>query len=164
MRSLPGALRETLGRIGKPVIALLGALHLGQPPDDQDGDPASTIILGDALASITGGAWKYFAPILGALGSFFRVHHDLDLAVGEIQASIAQDTGLDVGRCALPCAGHRDGRHDRNSQHHHHIRRYLVNVEGEILKKGFLRWSPASRSRQQRHSFLLRFLRRCHHR
>ena len=64
------AMRETVARIGKPVIALFGALifvsllMVG-------GERASTIILGDALASVTGGAWKYFAPFLGALGSFF---------------------------------------------------------------------------------------------
>jgi lactate permease len=52
---LPVALRETMARIGKPVIALFGALvfvnllMVG-------GDRASTMILGDALANVTGGA------------------------------------------------------------------------------------------------------------
>ena len=139
MRTLPDTLRETIGRIGKPVIALFGALvfvnllMIG-------GDQASTIILGDALASVAGGAWKYFAPFLGALGSFFSGSTTIsNLTFGGIQASIAQDTGLDVGTLlALQCAGAAMG----NMITIHNIVAVcavlaLVNVEGEILKKAF---------------------------
>ena len=121
------------------MIALFGALifvnllMIG-------GDQASTIILGDALASVAGGAWKYFAPFLGALGSFFSGSTTIsNLTFGGIQASIAQDTGLDVGTLlALQCAGAAMG----NMITIHNIVAVcavlaLVNVEGEILKKAF---------------------------
>jgi lactate permease len=140
MGTLPVALHQTLGRIGKPVIALFGALvfvnllMVG-------GDRASTIILGDALASVAGGAWKYFAPFLGALGSFFSGSTTIsNLTFGGIQASIAQDIGMDPGTLlALQCAGAAMG----NMITIHNIVAVcavlsLVNVEGEILKKAFL--------------------------
>jgi hypothetical protein len=121
MSALPDALHETIGRIGKPVIALFGALvfvnllMIG-------GDQASTIILGDALANVAGGAWKYFAPFLGALGSFFSGSTTIsNLTFGGIQASIAQDTGLDVGTL-LALRRRRDGQHDHNSQHRCRLR------------------------------------------
>jgi lactate permease len=139
MGTLPVALRETIGRIGKPVIALFGALVFVNLLM-VDGDRASTIILGDALASVAGGAWKYFAPFLGALGSFFSGSTTIsNLTFGGIQASIAQDIGLDVGTLlALQCAGAAMG----NMITIHNIVAVcavlaLVNVEGEILKKAF---------------------------
>jgi lactate permease len=133
------AMRQTLARIGKPVIALFGALvfvsllMVG-------GDRASTMVLGDALASVTGGAWKYFAPFLGALGSFFSGSTTIsNLTFGGIQASIAQDIGMDAGTLlALQCAGAAMG----NMICIHNIVAAcavlaLVNVEGEILKEAF---------------------------
>ena len=137
--TLRAALHETMARIGKPVIALFGALAFVSLLM-VDGNRASTIILGDALASVTGGAWKYFAPFLGALGSFFSGSTTIsNLTFGGIQASIAQDTGLDVGTLlALQCAGAAMG----NMITIHNIVAVcavlaLVNVEGEILKKAF---------------------------
>ena len=137
---LPEALRDTVSRIGKPVIALFGALvfvnllMVG-------GDRASTMILGDALASVTGGAWKYFAPFLGALGSFFSGSTTIsNLTFGGIQASIAHDIGVDPGTLlALQCAGAAMG----NMICIHNIVAVcavlaLANVEGEILKEAFL--------------------------
>jgi lactate permease len=142
-RSPPGtpsvAMRETVGRIGKPVIALFGALAFVSLLM-VGGDRASTIILGDALASVTGGAWKYFAPFLGTLGSFFSGSTTIsNLTFGGIQASIAQDIGMDPGTLlALQCAGAAMG----NMICIHNIVAAcavlaLVNVEGEILKEAF---------------------------
>ena len=134
-----GAMRETLARIGKPVIALFGALvfvnllMVG-------GDRASTIILGDALAHVTGGAWKYFAPFLGTLGSLFSGSTTVsNLTFGGIQATIAQDIGINPRTLlALQCAGAAMG----NIISMHNIVAAcavlaLVNVEGEILKQAF---------------------------
>ena len=133
------AMRETVARIGNPVIALFGALifvsllMVG-------GERASTIILGDALASVTGGAWKYFAPFLGALGSFFSGSTTIsNLTFGGIQASIAQDIGMDPGTLlALQSAGAAMG----NPICIHNIVAAcavlaIANVEGEILKQAF---------------------------
>lgn len=139
-RMLPVALRETIARIGKPVIALFGALVFVNLLM-VDGDRASTMILGDALANVTGGAWKYFAPFLGALGSFFSGSTTIsNLTFGGIQASIAADIGMDPGTLlALQCAGAAMG----NMICIHNIVAVcavlaLVNVEGEILKEAFL--------------------------
>ncbi len=136
---LPLAFRETLTRIGKPVIALFGALVFVNLLM-VDGERASTMILGHALASVTGGAWKYFAPFLGALGSFFSGSTTIsNLTFGGIQASIAQDIGMDPGTLlALQCAGAAMG----NMVCIHNIVAVcavlaLANVEGEILKEAF---------------------------
>jgi lactate permease len=137
---LPAALRETIARIGKPVIALFGALVFVNLLM-VDGNRASTMILGDALANVTGGAWKYFAPFLGALGSFFSGSTTIsNLTFGGIQASIAADIGMDVGTLlALQCAGAAMG----NMICIHNIVAVcavlaLANVEGEILKEAFV--------------------------
>ncbi len=137
---LPAALHETIARIGKPVIALFGALVFVNLLM-VDGDRASTMILGDALANVTGGAWKYFAPFLGALGSFFSGSTTIsNLTFGGIQASIAADIGMNPGiLLALQCAGAAMG----NMVCIHNIVAVcavlgLANVEGEILKEAFL--------------------------
>jgi lactate permease len=133
------ALRETVARIGKPVVALFGALvfvnllMVG-------GEQSSTMILGHSLAHVTGSAWKYFAPFLGALGSFFSGSTTIsNLTFGGIQASIAHDVGTDPGTLlALQSAGAAMG----NIIAIHNIVAacavlMLSNVEGEILKKAF---------------------------
>ena len=133
------AMRETVARIGKPVVALFGALvfvnllMVG-------GERSSTMILGHSLAYVTGGAWKYFAPFLGALGSFFSGSTTIsNLTFGGIQASIAHDVGTDPGiLLALQCAGAAMG----NIIAIHNIVAasavlMLANVEGEILKAAF---------------------------
>jgi lactate permease len=133
------AMCETVARIGKPVIALFGALvfvnllMIG-------GEQSSTMILGHSLAHVTGSAWKYFAPFLGALGSFFSGSTTIsNLTFGGIQASIGHDVGTDPGTLlALQSAGAAMG----NIIAIHNIVAacavlMLSNVEGEILKKAF---------------------------
>ena len=130
------ALRETGGRIGAPVLALLGALAFVSLLMT-GGDRSSTHILGHSLAAVSGDAWKYFAPFLGALGSFFSGSTTIsNLTFGGIQASIAEDTGMNpVSLLALQCAGAAMG----NIICIHNIVSVcavlsLSGVEGRILK------------------------------
>lgn len=130
------AFRETCGRVGKPVIALLGALAfvslLGA-----GGDRSATHILGHTLAGASGDSWKYFAPFLGALGSFFSGSTTIsNLTFGGIQFSIAQDIGMEPAvLLALQCSGAAMG----NIICIHNIVSVcavlsLSGVEGRILK------------------------------
>jgi lactate permease len=85
---------ETFARLRNPVIALFGALIFVQLLKI-DGERASTKILGDALATGTGGLWVYVAGFLGALGSFFAGSATIsNLTFGPIQLRIAQDLGV----------------------------------------------------------------------
>ncbi|CDG21773.1 putative L-lactate permease [Xenorhabdus poinarii G6] len=88
--------RETGARISKPFIALLGALvmvnmmMLGN-------ENAPVIIIGKALAAMTGESWLLFSSFLGALGSFFSGSNTVsNLTFGGIQYSIALNNGMNV--------------------------------------------------------------------
>jgi len=133
-------LAATLQRIGRPVVALFGALVFVKLLM-VDGERASTMILGNTLSGVTGEAWIYFAPFLGALGSFFSGSTTIsNLMFGGIQQSIAIDTGVDpVNLLALQVAGAAMG----NMICIHNIVAVcavlsLVNAEGEILKKAIV--------------------------
>ncbi|MBV9272953.1 MAG: L-lactate permease [Verrucomicrobia bacterium] len=135
-----GVLKETCGRILKPVIALFGALIFVQLLTI-DGPRASTRILGDALAGGTGDLWIYFAAFLGALGSFFSGSNTIsNLTFGPIQLRIAQDLGLSsTMMLALQTVGAAMG----NMLAIHNIVAVcavlgLKNEEGAILKKTFI--------------------------
>ena len=85
---------ETAQRMATPLKALFGALvfvnllSIG-------GDSAATMIIGVTLATALGGAWSFFAPYLGALGSFFSGSNTIsNLTFGGIQYSIARQLGL----------------------------------------------------------------------
>jgi lactate permease len=130
------ALRETSDRVGKPVIVLFGALVFVSLLMT-GGDRSSTHILGQTLASASGSAWKYLAPFLGALGTFFSGSTTIsNLTFGNIQASIAEDTGISPAVVlALQCAGAAMG----NIICIHNIISVcavlsLSGVEGRILK------------------------------
>lgn len=130
------ALRETGGRVGQPVIALLGALAFVSLLMT-GGDRSATHILGHTLAAVAGDSWKYFAPFLGALGSFFSGSTTIsNLTFGGIQASIAEDLGMQPATLlALQCAGAAMG----NIICIHNIISVcavlsLSGVEGRILK------------------------------
>jgi lactate permease len=134
------ALKETFGRIRKPVIALFGALIFVQLLT-VDGPRASTRILGDALAGGAGDLWIYFAGFLGALGSFFSGSNTIsNLTFGPIQLRIAQDLGLSsTTMLALQTVGAAMG----NMVAIHNIVAVcavlgLKNKEGAILKKTFI--------------------------
>lgn len=130
------ALQETGGRIGKPVIALLGALAFVSLLMT-GGTRSSTHLLGHSLAAVSGDAWIYFAPFLGALGSFFSGSTTIsNLTFGGIQYSIAQDLSIPPAvLLALQCAGAAMG----NIICIHNIVSVcavlsLAGVEGRILK------------------------------
>jgi lactate permease len=87
---------ETGGRIARPFIALFGALVMVNLMM-QGGDNAPVILIGKALAALTGDSWLLFSSFLGALGSFFSGSNTVsNLTFGGIQQSIAQSSGLDV--------------------------------------------------------------------
>lgn len=136
VQSAPVVIHETVARIGGPVLALLGALTLVKLLMI-GGETASTMVLGNALASATGNAWIYFAPFLGALGSFFSGSATIsNLTFGGIQYSIAMETGVPAATLlALQSGGAAMG----NMVCIHNIVAVcavlgLLNKEGEILK------------------------------
>jgi lactate permease len=132
--------RETFGRLRNPVIALFGALIFVQLLKI-DGERASTKILGDALATGTGGLWIYVAGFLGALGSFFSGSATIsNLTFGPIQLRIAQDLGVSpTTMLAVQSVGAAMG----NMVAIHNIVAVcavlgLKDQEGAILKKTFI--------------------------
>lgn len=135
-KEIPAICRETLGRIQRPVFALFGALVFVQLLM-VGGENSSTLILGGGLADVSGDGWPYFAPLLGALGSFFSGSATIsNLTFGGIQASIAGQIGQPVpALLALQSVGAAMG----NMICIHNIVAVcavlgLVNREGEILK------------------------------
>jgi lactate permease len=135
-----GVAGETFTRLRNPVIALFGALIFVQLLKI-DGERASTKILGDALATGTGGLWIYVAGFLGALGSFFSGSATIsNLTFGPIQLRIAQDLGVSpTTMLAVQSVGGALG----NMVAIHNIVAVcavlgLKDQEGAILKKTFL--------------------------
>jgi lactate permease len=60
------------------------------------GDKAQTMIIGRTFATIMGKSWPFFAPLLGALGSFFAGSATVsNLTFAGIQDSIARTLGFD---------------------------------------------------------------------
>jgi len=136
-KRIPMIWSESLDRIRRPILALFGALVFVQLLMI-GGDKASTMIIGGALADASGAAWPYFAPLLGALGSFFSGSATIsNLTFGAIQASIAAETGFPTpALLALQSVGAAMG----NMICIHNIVAVcavlgLVNREGEILRK-----------------------------
>jgi lactate permease len=135
-----GVAGETFTRLRNPVIALFGALIFVQLLKI-DGERASTKILGDALATGTGGLWIYVAGFLGALGSFFSGSATIsNLTFGPIQLRIAQDLGVSpTTMLAVQSVGAALG----NMVAIHNIVAVcavlgLKDQEGAILKKTFI--------------------------
>jgi lactate permease len=86
---------ESLDRMKKPIITLIGALIMVELLM-VGGDEAQTMIIGKAFAHISGTTWQYLASFLGALGSFFSGSATVsNLTFSGIQDSIAQSVGLD---------------------------------------------------------------------
>jgi len=87
---------ETLKRLVRPAIALVGALvfvklmMLG-------GETAPVMLIGRTMGDAAGESWLYFAPLLGALGSFFSGSNTVsNLTFAPVQAVIADSLGLDI--------------------------------------------------------------------
>lgn len=131
---------ETGSRIFKPFIALFGALvmvnmmMLGN-------ENAPVIIIGKALATMTGESWLLFSSFLGALGSFFSGSNTVsNLTFGGIQHSIALSNGMNVNlMLALQSVGGAMG----NMVCLNNIIAVcsilgIANAEGQIMKKTIL--------------------------
>ncbi|ACR11716.1 L-lactate permease [Teredinibacter turnerae T7901] len=86
---------ETLVQMQNPVLALLGALVFVNLMM-MGGEQSAVALIGQSLAELTGAYWQFFAPFLGALGSFFSGSNTIsNLTFGGIQDSIALGLGLD---------------------------------------------------------------------
>lgn len=136
-KKVPGICKESFDRIKRPMVALFGALVFVQLLM-AGGEKASTMVIGGALANVSGASWPYFAPLLGALGSFFSGSATIsNLTFGGIQASIAAEIGFSTpALLALQSVGGAMG----NMICIHNIVAVcavlgLVNREGEIIKK-----------------------------
>lgn len=95
-----------LGRLGKPFIALLGALSLVQLMI-RVGTSAPAFLLGDILAGWFQRWFIVICPLLGALGSFFSGSTTVsNLTFGDIQYLAANNIGTSyTAMLALQCVG-----------------------------------------------------------
>jgi lactate permease len=95
LHTLKNAVADATHRLSGPSITLVGALIMVQLMT-LGGDSAQTMIIGRTFANVTGGAWPFFAPILGALGAFFAGSATVsNLTFAGIQDSIARTLGFD---------------------------------------------------------------------
>ena len=93
--ALKTVVADTTKRLSGPSITLVGALITVQLMMLGD-NRAQTMIIGWTFASITGRSWPFFAPVLGALGSFFAGSATVsNLTFAGIQDSIARTLGFD---------------------------------------------------------------------
>ncbi|HEX3470677.1 MAG TPA: L-lactate permease [Silvibacterium sp.] len=93
--TLKKVVADTTNRLSRPSITLVGALIMVQLMT-LGGDRAQTMIIGRTFASITGRSWPFFAPVLGALGSFFAGSATVsNLTFAGIQDSISHTLGFD---------------------------------------------------------------------
>jgi lactate permease len=86
---------DTTKRLSGPSITLVGALIMVQLMT-LGGDQAQTMIIGRKFAAVMGTSWPFFAPMLGALGSFFSGSATIsNLTFASIQDSIARSLGFE---------------------------------------------------------------------
>lgn len=94
--SLRKVVQHTQSSMVKPVFALMGALvfvNLMMLGNEQ----SAVNQIGQHLASIGGKNWEWFAPFLGALGSFFSGSATVsNLTFAGVQQTIANQQGLEV--------------------------------------------------------------------
>jgi len=104
--ALRSAWAETFRRLARPAVALAGTLVLAKVMT-AGGDASPVTQIGLALTNVTGQAWPFFAPLLGALGAFFSGSNTVsNLMFAPIQAAIADTLGLDRATIlALQSAG-----------------------------------------------------------
>jgi lactate permease len=95
LRTLKNAVADATNRLSGPSITLVGALIMVQLMT-LGGDSSQTMIIGQTFATVTGGAWPFFAPVLGALGAFFAGSATVsNLTFAGIQDSIARTLSFD---------------------------------------------------------------------
>jgi lactate permease len=96
--TLKTAGQQTLARMRTPFFAMLGALifvNMMMLGDSSGQNSAAVAQIGHHLAQITGANWTFFAPLLGALGSFFSGSATIsNLTFAGIQTSIAEQLSL----------------------------------------------------------------------
>lgn len=96
--SLKTASQQTLERMRTPLFAMLGALvfvNMMMLGDSSGQNSAAVAQIGHHLAQITGANWTFFAPLLGALGSFFSGSATIsNLTFAGIQTTIAEQLSL----------------------------------------------------------------------
>lgn len=86
---------DTCLRLTRPAIALAGALVLVKMLM-LGGEAAPAMHIGYGLAAASGGSWPAFAPLLGALGSFFSGSNTVsNLTFAPAQAALADALSLD---------------------------------------------------------------------
>jgi lactate permease len=86
---------DTTKRLSAPSLTLVGALIMVQLMT-LGGDQAQTKIIGRQFAVVMGKSWPFFAPVLGALGSFFSGSATVsNLTFAGIQDSIAHTLGFE---------------------------------------------------------------------
>jgi len=136
---ISSTLKQTASQMKKPTIALLGTLvFVGLMM--MGGNKSPVNIIGNNLADLTGSGWKYFASLLGALGTFFSGSNTIsNLTFGAIQDSIAANLGLNrTTMLALQSVGGAMGSMI-NINNIVAVTSVLAlsNVEGYILKRTF---------------------------
>ena len=90
------AWRDTLKRLARPAIALVGALVLVKLMM-LGGESSPVMLIGRAMADAAGDSWIYLAPLLGALGSFFSGSNTVsNLTFAPVQAAIADSLDLEI--------------------------------------------------------------------
>jgi lactate permease len=93
--ALKKVVADTTKRLSGPSVTLVGALIMVQLMT-LGGDQAQTKIIGRQFAAVMGKSWPFFAPVLGALGSFFSGSATLsNLTFAGIQDSIAHTLGFE---------------------------------------------------------------------
>jgi lactate permease len=93
--TLKEAAADTANRLSGPSVTLVGALIMVQLMT-LGGDGAQAMIIGRTFATIAGRGWPFFAPVLGALGTFFAGSATIsNLTFAGIQDSIARALGFD---------------------------------------------------------------------
>lgn len=96
--SLKTSSHQTLARMRTPFFAMLGALifvNIMMLGDSSGQNSAAVAQIGHHLAQITGANWTFFAPLLGALGSFFSGSATIsNLTFAGIQTTIAEQLSL----------------------------------------------------------------------
>jgi len=87
---------ETIKQLTRPAIALVGALVLVKMMM-LGGTISPAMLMGHAMADAAGSAWPLFAPLLGALGSFFSGSNTVsNLTFAPVQAAAAGSLSLNL--------------------------------------------------------------------
>lgn len=95
LNGLKTVVSDTTRRLRGPAVTLVGALIMVQLMT-LGAEKAQTMIIGRTFAAVMGKSWPFFAPLLGALGSFFAGSATVsNLTFAGIQDSIAHTLGFD---------------------------------------------------------------------